>query len=36
MDKKTVIAVIITAVITLVLASQIRAKVPFANKLPTA
>jgi hypothetical protein len=35
MDKKTVIAVVITAVVTLMLAGTIRSKVPFANKLPT-
>ena len=35
MDKKTAIAVVITAVVTLMLAGTIRSKVPFANKLPT-
>lgn len=35
MDKKTVIAVAITALITLMVASRIRASVPLANKIPT-
>lgn len=35
MDKKTVILVVIVAVVTLALAPTIRSKVPFANKIPT-
>lgn len=36
MNKKTVITAIVVALVTLVLANQIRAKVPFANKIPSA
>ncbi len=35
MNKKTVIAVIVTAVVTLMLAGRIRSTVPLANKIPT-
>lgn len=34
-DKKTVIAAVVVAVVTLMLAGRIRASVPFANKIPT-
>jgi hypothetical protein len=35
MDKKTFIAVAITALVTLMIAGRIRASVPLANKIPT-
>jgi hypothetical protein len=35
MDKKTVIAVAIAVVVTLMVSGRIRASVPFANKIPT-
>jgi len=35
MNKKTIIAVVVTAVVTLMVAGRIRSQVPFANKIPT-
>jgi hypothetical protein len=35
MDKKTIIAALVVAVVTLMLAGRIRSSVPFANKIPT-